>query len=103
MPTKEEPLGRRLRLANKEIRRTVWLLEHRSALDDAAQSPWSAVQPVLVSPGVDDLLGWMEAERTVAGHDSADARLRLDGIPRGQNRLRCYPRLTGILNNPRNH
>ena len=49
-------LGRRWRLSNKEIGRTCWLVAHHEALSGAAARPWSAVQPVMIDAGMDDLL-----------------------------------------------
>ncbi len=47
---------RRWRLSNKETERVVWLLQHRADLADARTKPWSALQPLLVSDGIEDLL-----------------------------------------------
>lgn len=40
-------IGRRLRLSNDDREATMWLLQHRCALFDAAEKPWSQLQPVL--------------------------------------------------------
>ena len=66
-------IGRRWRLANKEIERTEWLLAHRQSLQGARTRLWSIVQPIVVAPGIDDLLAWHEATIAVAGGDASDA------------------------------
>lgn len=49
-------LGQRLRLSNKEVDRTMWLLEHLPAMLDAASLPWPRLQRLLVHDGRDELL-----------------------------------------------
>jgi poly(A) polymerase len=67
-----EQIGRRWRLANKEIDRLGWLLRHHGSLDAAQERPWSRVQRVLVADGAGDLLNWMQAERGADGLADAD-------------------------------
>ena len=59
---------RRWRLSNKETERVVWLLEHRADLAGARTKPWSALQPLLVSDGIEDLLA-LHAAAVPAGTD----------------------------------
>jgi hypothetical protein len=49
-------VGRRWRLANKEIERAAGLVENRQALVAARQLRWSRLQPLLTAEGVEDLL-----------------------------------------------
>ena len=49
-------LGRRLRLSNKEIDRTAWLLENLPAMRRAAEIPWPQLQRRLAHDGGEDLL-----------------------------------------------
>ena len=51
-----ELLGRRLKLSNDEIARVSWLLSYAESLDDAPRQPWSGIQPILIHPGIEDLL-----------------------------------------------
>lgn len=55
-PKETALLGRRWKLSNKEIERTVWLVEHGRDLVDADRRPWSQVQPLLAAEGADDLI-----------------------------------------------
>lgn len=49
-------VGRRLRLSMKEQQRVAFLLSHRDDLQGAAQQPWSRLQPLLISDGIENLL-----------------------------------------------
>ncbi|MBN1910240.1 MAG: CCA tRNA nucleotidyltransferase [Pirellulales bacterium] len=62
----------RWRLPNKVLERAVWLVGHRHALRDAMTCRWSALQPLLVSPGIGELLQWVEAEAAVAGQPAPE-------------------------------
>ncbi len=55
-PKEAASLGRRWKLSNKEIERTIWLVEHCRDLIDADRRPWSQVQPLLATEGADDLI-----------------------------------------------
>ena len=55
-PKEAASLGRRWKLSNKEIERTVWLMKHCRDLVDADRRPWSQVQPLLAAEGADDLI-----------------------------------------------
>lgn len=48
--------GRRLKLSNHELARIEWLTEHHQALRGAAAAPKSRLYPLLVQPGVRDLI-----------------------------------------------
>ncbi len=51
----------RWRLSNKETDRVGWLIGHFDALDDARSMRWSALQPIVVAEGIEDLLALREA------------------------------------------
>jgi tRNA nucleotidyltransferase/poly(A) polymerase len=65
-----EEICLRWRLSNKETQRVVWLVEHHAALAGVKATRWSAVQPLLISEGIEDLLALHEAA-SPAGPDEA--------------------------------
>jgi hypothetical protein len=64
-PGKITSLCRQLRMANQQIDKIQWLLENEKSLDDAQARPWSEIQPILVSPHIEDLLKFVEARLEV--------------------------------------
>jgi poly(A) polymerase len=60
-PREFEQLGKRLRLSNKEIERTAWLLEQAPAIFEAAALPWPRLQRLLSNEGGPELLALAEA------------------------------------------
>ncbi len=54
-------VGRRWRLSNAETDRCCWLITHFQAVRNARSMPWSALQPLLIAPGIEELLGLLEA------------------------------------------
>ena len=52
----------RLKLSNDELRRVVWLVEHREALIDSAEMPRSRLFPFLSHPFVRDLIHLLRAQ-----------------------------------------
>ncbi|MHC4180976.1 MAG: CCA tRNA nucleotidyltransferase [Planctomycetota bacterium] len=66
-PAGARRICRRWRLSNKETARGVWLVGHRSALADARSMPWSQLQPILISEGIEDLLALHEAASPGSG------------------------------------
>lgn len=60
-PTGIKSVCRRLRMSNEQSDKIQWLLENEKALDGAEGKRWSEVQPILISPHVEDLLKLMEA------------------------------------------
>jgi len=64
-PAKITSLCRQLRMANQQIDKIQWLLENEKSLDDAQARPWSEIQPILVSPHIEDLLKFVEARLEV--------------------------------------
>ncbi|HVU89188.1 MAG TPA: hypothetical protein VHD36_17820, partial [Pirellulales bacterium] len=93
-------VGERWRLSNKERELTVWLLEHYGRLRQAANQPWSAVQPLLVDPGAADLIALHESVESARGglhaaqarEDAAFCRQKL-ALPKAE--LDPPPLLTG--------
>ena len=83
---------RRWRLSNHETGRVVWLLEHRADLAGARTKPWSALQPLLVSNGIGNLLALHAAAAPEAADDLAYCRSLL-AQPRAV--LNPPPLLTG--------
>ena len=63
--------GRRLKLSNAEIDRTVWLVERHRYLCDAPTNRASRLKPILVHPGIGELLALHRAD-AVAGGRSVD-------------------------------
>ncbi|MDD4267181.1 MAG: CCA tRNA nucleotidyltransferase [Pirellulaceae bacterium] len=94
-PQTARAIGRRWRLANHEINRAAWLLEHRRSLDGADRRRWSSVQPVLVAKAAPDLLKWMQAQREAEGADDADVRWCRDQLSRDRAEIDPAPLLTG--------
>lgn len=60
-------VGRRLRLSNAELDRAVWLVGTNDCLRDAPAMRPSRLYPVLVHPGVGDLLALHRADAAAAG------------------------------------
>ena len=68
-----EAVCSRWRLSNKETARVVWLVEHHAALAGCRSARWSAVQPLAISAGIEDLLALEEARR-LGSEDAAHFR-----------------------------
>jgi tRNA nucleotidyltransferase/poly(A) polymerase len=51
-----ETVGRRWKLARKEIDLLAWLLENKNALADARTQRWSQLQPILIDEGAGELV-----------------------------------------------
>jgi poly(A) polymerase len=69
-------VGERWRLSNKEHALTAWLLTHHGRLRNAAQQPWSVVQPLLIESGAAELVALHEAEGVAHGGEMAAAALQ---------------------------
>jgi poly(A) polymerase len=85
-------IGRRLRLSNKEIDRTAWLLEQLPAMLDAASLPWPRLQRLLIHDGRDELLALLAATRPA--DDAGLARCRAQ-LARPIEELNPPPLVTG--------
>ncbi len=70
-------IGLRWRLANKETDRIAWLVEHRADLCGMRAKRWSAVQPLLICEGIEDLAAMHEAVRPDAAEEAAYCRALL--------------------------
>lgn len=72
-------LARQLRFTKKEGELTDWLLRHVAAVGRAHESPWPAVQRLLIQPAAQELLALHEAlvGSTDEGADFCRAKMRL--------------------------
>jgi len=61
VPKAARVVGKRLRLANKDIARADWLLQNVQQVPTAVQAPWSHVQPLIAHEGARELLQLAEA------------------------------------------
>ena len=62
-----ETISDRLRLSTAEKVRTTWLVEHHQALADAPVMRLSKLKPILVHPGIGELLALHRAEARATG------------------------------------
>ena len=67
-------LGRRLRLSNKELDRTIWLLQQLPAIQTAASLPWPQLQRLLAHDAWPELLSLVEV--ILPDEDAGLARCR---------------------------
>ena len=89
-------LCKRLRLSNEELERIVWLATHRNSLRDAPTMKNSALFPLLIHPGIGDLLALHEAEAVAAGDDLTAAEFCAGLLrTRTPEQLNPKPLLTG--------
>jgi hypothetical protein len=66
-----------LRLSNKEVDRTAWLLEQLPAMLDAASLPWPRLQRLLIHDGRDELIALLAAIRPADDAGLARCRAQL--------------------------
>jgi poly(A) polymerase len=64
--------GRRLKLSNAEADRATWLVEHHASLRDAPTLQPSRLKPMLVHPGIGELLALHRAEAVAADRATDD-------------------------------
>jgi tRNA nucleotidyltransferase/poly(A) polymerase len=76
-PDKAVEICGRWKLSNDETDHVEWLLRHQASLLSASAMRWSALQPILISEGVGDLLSFMEASSPDAAEQSAYCREQL--------------------------
>ncbi|MBN9522409.1 CCA tRNA nucleotidyltransferase [bacterium] len=91
-----EAIADRLRLSNAEKARVAWLVENRNVLLDAPTMRPSRLKPILVHPGIGELLALHRAIAVAAGHDVGHVEFCetvLRETPRGE--LDPPPVLTG--------
>ena len=60
-----EQICRRWKLSNRVTDRAVWLIDNQRALEGAESLRWSELQPILIEPGIEDLLCMLDAVTTV--------------------------------------
>jgi poly(A) polymerase len=77
VPAQVRDVGRRLRLSNKEVDRTAWLLEQLPAMLDAASLPWPRLQRLLIHDGRDELIALLAAIRPADDAGLARCRAQL--------------------------
>lgn len=94
-PDEVEAVCRRWRLSNKETERTGWLVEHHASLESARSKPWSALQPILVDAGSDDLLQLTEARAHAGLADMEDVTACRRLLQQPGEQLDPPPLLTG--------
>jgi tRNA nucleotidyltransferase/poly(A) polymerase len=85
-------IGRRLRLPNKEIDRTAWLLEKLPTILQAAHQPWPPLQRVLAHEGSTELLALAAA--ILPADDAGLARCRSE-LARPASEWNPPPLVTG--------
>jgi poly(A) polymerase len=67
-----EVVGRRWRLARKEIELLAWLLEHQRDLAGASAKRWSQIQPLLVAQDADELVELHDVQAKLGLVDASD-------------------------------
>jgi len=75
----------RLKLANDERDRILWLVTNQRALMDLSSTPLHVLKPLLVHPGIDDLLALTHAQAAARGEVAGGAiiaQTMLQTIPR---------------------
>jgi poly(A) polymerase len=88
-------LCRRWKLSNRDSARTRWLVEQHTALRNAREMPWSRLQPLLVSEGIDELVTLHEALALFDGSDRADIEYCRQRLQLPPHELDPPPLLTG--------
>jgi tRNA nucleotidyltransferase/poly(A) polymerase len=88
-------IGRRWKLANREITRVRWLIANQESLGDAQHKPWSALQPIVIAEGIADLIALIEAQAAAAGIISAAAAYCRELLKKPRHQLDPPPLVTG--------
>jgi len=88
-------IARRWRLSNHQTARTGWLVEHHPDLDRARSMRWSALQPILIADGIEDLLALGEAVALAGSGDTAAIAWCQSLLERPREVLDPPPLLTG--------
>ena len=88
-------VGRRWRLSNQVTERAAWLVEHHQSLHQAAQQPWSKLQPILIHPGIQELLALMEAKVLLGWAAPEDVRFCREKLALPLEELNPPPLITG--------
>lgn len=90
-----DSLARSWRLATRESERAGWLVTHQQAIDGTQDQPWSRVQPLLIEPGIFDLLAMVTAIRGAAGLESEDIAWCRQKLELPADELNPAPLVTG--------
>jgi len=94
-PAGAEKVCRRWRLSNKRTDRVRWLVAHRGLLAGARSMRWSALQRILVTEGIEDLLALEEAVAAAGSGDVAAVQYCRSLAARPREALDPPPLLTG--------
>lgn len=94
-PAEAEAVCRRWRLSNHQTQRVCWLVRHHASLEAARSKPWSALQPILVDEGRDDLLQLAEARALAGLGDREEVAFCRQLLERPAEQLDPPPLLTG--------
>ena len=86
---------RRWRLSNPETARVGWLVEHHGALEHARSTPWSRVQRILITEGIEDLLAMNEAIVLADAADTGEIDWCREKLSQPRHLLDPPPLLTG--------
>ena len=90
-----EVVGRRWRLARREIELLAWLLEHQHDFVDARSSRWSRVQPLLVADDAEELVKLHEVQAKLGLVDPRDVAFCRKQLERPQAELNPVPLVGG--------
>jgi len=90
-----EDICRRWRLSGDEIRQTVYLLEHEGTIRRASRIAWPQLQRLLVTDGIDQLLGFAEAVASVTGGSTGEIDYCREKLALPPEQLNPPPLLTG--------
>ncbi|MCS7304673.1 MAG: CCA tRNA nucleotidyltransferase [Thermoguttaceae bacterium] len=88
-------LGRRWRLSNQVMERAAWLVDHADALHQATSQPWSKLQPLLIHPGIHELLALMEAKASLGWTEAEDVQFCYQKLALPPELLNPPPLITG--------
>jgi poly(A) polymerase len=90
-----EAVGRRWRLARKEIERLAWLLQHQHDLAGVSANRWSQVQPLLVAEGAAELIELHEVQAKLGLIDPGDVAFCRQQLERPAADLDPPPLISG--------
>ncbi len=86
---------RRLKLSNRDTRRTRWLVEHHAALTAAEECAWPKLQRMLIAEGIDELLSLHAAIARASGRSTAHVEHCRNVLRRPPEELNPPPLVTG--------
>lgn len=88
-------IGRRWRLSNQVMERAAWLVDHHQTLHQAADQPWSKLQPILIHPGAEELLALWEAKASLGWAAAEDVQFCRQKLALPPEVLNPPPLITG--------